>query len=67
MRSFHVIHILGTMCNLSLEVWEALTHTLSHIFEQKKKKLHVHVCLKILVDLRNCDLSLIGELKILNT
>jgi hypothetical protein len=26
--------------------------------------MHVHVCLKILVDFKNCDLILIGELKI---
>jgi hypothetical protein len=66
-RSLHIIHTLGTMCNLSLGVWEALTHTLSHIFEKKKKNLHFHVCLEILVDLKNCNLSLIGEFKILNT
>ena len=29
--------------------------------------MHVHVALKIFVDLRNCDLIFIGELKILNT
>jgi hypothetical protein len=27
-RSFHVIHTLGTMCNLSLGVWGTHLHTL---------------------------------------
>jgi hypothetical protein len=54
-RSFHVIHTLGTMCNLSLAVWETFTNTLSH------------VVLKIFVDQKNCDLIFIGEFKILNT
>jgi hypothetical protein len=44
-RSFHVIHTLGTMCNLSLGVWGTHLHTLG-------PSLHVHVCLEILVDLR---------------
>jgi hypothetical protein len=47
-------------------------HTLCPFFKKKKEKkknevIHVHVCLKILVDLKNCDLILIGEFKILNT
>jgi len=29
--------------------------------------LHVHVIFKILVDLKNCDLNFIGELRMLNT
>jgi hypothetical protein len=47
-RSFHVIHTLGTMCNLSLGVWETHLHTLGPNFcfpglKKKKKNLHVHV------------------------
>ena len=50
-RSFHVIQTLGTVCNLSLGVWR---HIYTHFvpFLLKKKKMHVHVCLEILVDLR---------------
>jgi hypothetical protein len=53
-RSFHAIHTLGTMCNLSLRVWETHFNTLCPvlILKKKKKNLHVHVCLEILVDLR---------------
>ena len=54
-RSFHDLHTLGTMCNLSLGVWEKHSHTFgpSFCFPKKKKKiLHVHVCFEILVDLR---------------
>ena len=36
-------------------------------FFLKKKKMYVHVVLKIFVDLKNCDLIFIDELKILNT
>jgi hypothetical protein len=50
-RSFHDIHTLGTMCNLSFGgMGDTFTHTWSHfLFLKKKKKkiLHVHVCLKI--------------------
>jgi hypothetical protein len=58
------------MCNLSLGVWETLcTHFVPFSFKKNKNKkkknfMHVHVCLKILVDFKNCDLILIGELKI---
>jgi hypothetical protein len=34
--SFHVIYTLGTMCNLSLGVWETHLDTLCPIFEKKK-------------------------------
>jgi hypothetical protein len=61
-RSFHDIHTLGTMCDLSLGVWGTHLHTLGPNFcfcekkknkkKKKKKNLHVHVCLEILVDLR---------------
>jgi hypothetical protein len=43
---------------------ETFTHIFSHFL---KKKMHVHVFLKILVNMKNCDLIFIGELKILNT
>jgi hypothetical protein len=32
-----------------------------------KKEMHVHVYLKIFVDMKNCDLIFICELEILNT
>jgi hypothetical protein len=42
---FPCIYTLGTMCNLSLGVWETHLHTLS-LFFFVKKKMHVHVVLK---------------------
>ena len=48
---------IGTMCNLSLGLWGGHLHTLSLflLVFLKKTKMHVHICLKILVDLKNCD------------
>jgi hypothetical protein len=46
-RSFHVIHTLGTMCNLSLGVWETHLHTLGPsfcLFFKKKKKKKKSAC-----------------------
>jgi hypothetical protein len=45
-RSFHVIHTLGTMCNLSLGVWETHLHTFVPSFfffflKKKKKKKEI--------------------------
>jgi hypothetical protein len=40
---------------------DTFTHTWSHFsFLTKKKKKQVHVVLKFLVDLKNCDLIFIG-------
>jgi hypothetical protein len=62
------------MCTLSLGYRRHITHTFSSfllfflmIKKEEKKNMHVHGSLKILVDLKNCDLIFIGELKILNT
>jgi hypothetical protein len=45
-----------------------ITHTLSlFLLVFLLKRMHVHVVLKIFVDMKNCDFIFIGELKILNT
>jgi hypothetical protein len=55
---FPCVCTLGTMCNLSLGVGETHLYTLCSVFslalkiKKKKKFLHVHDCLEILVDLR---------------
>jgi hypothetical protein len=46
---FSSVHILGTMYDSSLGVWETHLHTLVPFLKKKKKKkkkLHVHVVLK---------------------
>ena len=62
-----MLYTLGTMCNLSLGIQEThYTHFIPIFvssFISKKKKMHVYVCLQILVDLKNYDLIFMGVLK----
>jgi hypothetical protein len=57
-------YTLGTMCNLSLGLWE---HNFTHLVSFKKKKKNCMFMLSlILVDLKFV-IDFISELKILNT
>jgi hypothetical protein len=53
---------LVTVRSIAPNMGDTFTHTWSHFsfLIKKKKKKHVHVVLKFLVDLKNCDLIFIG-------